>query len=593
MIVPMKKIFMVTQKKDMVSALEKLRDLGLVHVEHLASLGGERLGELKDQAALLSRVIAVLSSKEYHSKKVKQLSLTEWELEAEKIIDWLAQIGQLKEGLIKQQVIISHWEPWGDFNPRDLVELNQKGVRVCLCELPTEDMHELPHEFMMRSVYRVGKNSRCLAVCSDPDTPWPFEQIPLPPEGIVRMRGQQDQARYDIGETKGKIADAVQYLDAFKSTLKAIQDALRFEEVSAGTRKAETLAVLKGFVPVASVDQLEKKAAAEQWGLVVEDPDDGDQVPTLLKNPKWVEMIKPVFGMIEIMPGYAEVDISAFFLVFFSVFFGILIGDAGYGLLFMLGTLIVHLKLKNKVKDHNPFILMYVLSLCAVAWGVLTGTFFGQQWLEHKLNPMVPWLTKQENVQLLCFFIGGIHLSIAHIWRMILKFPSASFIGEIGWISMLWFMFFLSKTLVLGHPFPSASNVLGIGGAVLIVFFTKPNINPLKAIGPGMGEIALNGINSFTDIVSYIRLFAVGLASVAVADAFNSMALEIGFGSFFIGLGSALILVVGHGFNIVLGAMSILVHGLRLNVLEFSGHLNIEWAGQKFNPFQRLKNVSE
>ncbi|MCK5580108.1 MAG: hypothetical protein KAJ18_02420, partial [Candidatus Omnitrophica bacterium] len=130
-----------------------------------------------------------------------------------------------------------------------------------------------------------------------------------------------------------------------------------------------------------------------------------------------------------------------------------------------------------------------------------------------------------------------------------------------------------------------------IVGPVLVVGFTSPNKNPLKAIGPGLGDLALNVINTFTDVVSYIRLFAVGLATVAVADATNAMAMDIGFGSPVSAIITLIILFIGHTINIILALMAILVHGLRLNVLEFSGHLNMEWAGFSYSPFRRIRKA--
>ena len=97
-------------------------------------------------------------------------------------------------------------------------------------------------------------------------------------------------------------------------------------------------------------------------------------------------------------------------------------------------------------------------------------------------------------------------------------------------------------------------------------------------------------MNSFTDVVSYIRLFAVGAATVAVADAFNQMASGIGHGNLFAGFLTAFVLLFGHTLNILLGAMAILVHGVRLNVLEFSSHLNMEWSGVEYAPFKQEGN---
>ena len=121
---------------------------------------------------------------------------------------------------------------------------------------------------------------------------------------------------------------------------------------------------------------------------------------------------------------------------------------------------------------------------------------------------------------------------------------------------------------------------------VAVIFFTKPNINPLKSIGPGLGNFVSNIINTFTDIVSYIRLFAVGLVTVALADTTNEMAALVGFDNILKVFGAIMILLLGHGLNMLLALLAILVHDIRLNVLEFSGHLNMEWSGVRFSPFK-------
>ena len=327
------------------------------------------------------------------------------------------------------------------------------------------------------------------------------------------------------------------------------------------------LSLLKGFCPADAVEQLEGAANAHRWGLVVEEPEEDDQVPTLLRNPKWIKIIDPVLKMINIVPGFKEFDVSFLFLIFFTLFFGMLIGDAGYGMVFLLLTGFAHFKMGKKTRDKGPFILMYVLSVVTIIYGGLTATFFGQKWLASSFHPVVPWLTDTVNVQKLCFLIGAIHLSIAHLWCAVKKWPSLELVRDIGWFCVIWGMFFMTHVLVLGAATPGFLLPLLIFGAVLILFIPKFKMAP---------TFPLDVINCFTDVVSYIRLFAVGLATVAVADAANDM--SIGWVIFL------------HTLNILLAAMAILVHGLRLNVLEFSGHLGMEWAGFQYSPFKREVN---
>lgn len=118
-----------------------------------------------------------------------------------------------------------------------------------------------------------------------------------------------------------------------------------------------------------------------------------------------------------------------------------------------------------------------------------------------------------------------------------------------------------------------------------MIFFTHPQRNVLKGIATGLGTVALSIVNNFTDVVSYIRLFAVGLASLAISETTNTLA--FGFGDGIVALiAGVVILITGHSLNIVLGPMSVLVHGVRLNVLEFSGHANVIWSGTAYEPFK-------
>jgi len=168
-----------------------------------------------------------------------------------------------------------------------------------------------------------------------------------------------------------------------------------------------------------------------------------------------------------------------------------------------------------------------------------------------------------------------------------LKLPSLSALAEFGWVGILWSAFLFAKMLILGEPLPSFAQWILLSGISLVVLFTDPRKNIFKGIGSGLGALALSLMNNFTDVVSYVRLFAVGMAGLAIAETCNIMAASLGGGSFILAAGSVLILIIGHGLNIVLCPMSVLVHGVRLNVLEFSGHASVTWSGQAYKPLKQ------
>lgn len=597
MIVPMKKVFVVAQKKETAGVLHDLRDLGVVHVEPQDFPSGVHVGEVAEEVNALRQAIFVLQAASTAGKPVAQERLSDWRQKTREILQLSSEAQQYRENMSKRQMLINQWESWGNFDPEDIKVLATQGIYVQLFERLQKDKTPVPEGVIVHTVSTQKGLWRCVAI-SRQEIKLPFTVISPPTMSLQQMKSLQQEELAKMEEYQKKIRGNARYLYFLQEVLKEREEALRFEEVVGGMKVEDHLTWLKGYCPVAECPRLEAAVKLRGWGLLLESPADGDKVPTLIKNPPWVEIIKPVFAIINVLPGYKEADISVVFLIFFSIFFGILIGDAGYGLLFLALTLLAQLKLKNKVKEKSPFYLIYVLSGCAIVWGVLTGTFLGTTLLGQFIKPVAGWLTENKNVQWLCFLLGTIHLTIAHVWRFTTKLPAVSAYAELGWVLVLWSAFLKASEMILGIPLWGFVKFIFLGGIGFIsmdILWGARNKNLLCFLGNILISLVLSFfsmISAFTDIVSYIRLFAVGLAGVAVADAFNEMALGFGFNSVAAGFMTTFILVLGHLFNIVLCGFGILVHGLRLNVLEFSGHLGLEWAGIKYDPFRKLNKSS-
>ena len=169
-----------------------------------------------------------------------------------------------------------------------------------------------------------------------------------------------------------------------------------------------------------------------------------------------------------------------------------------------------------------------------------------------------------------------------------------SWVADLGWLCAICALYFVVLYLVIGEQVnltPIAAVVLL--GFVLVVCFggMSPDKTFAQGLKAGLGNaftVFLNTISAFGNIMSYIRLFAVGMASLAIAHSFNNMAL--GFKGPLVVVG-ILIMLVGHGLNIVMGLLSVVVHGVRLNLLEFSGQLGMEWTGTAYAPFKKLDKI--
>ncbi|MCF8040167.1 MAG: hypothetical protein K9K79_12705, partial [Desulfohalobiaceae bacterium] len=339
--------------------------------------------------------------------------------------------------------------------------------------------------------------------------------------------------------------------------------------------------------------KLRRSSEKEGWGLFLREVTHADHPPTLIEYPAWVKPIKTVFDLIKVVPGYFETDISLPFFLFLSLFFAMIVGDAGYGALFILATLAAR---RFTPLPGHVFWLLLVMSGSTVVWGLLTGNIFGLEALPAAFRPLqIEWLTGQDadrHLMLLCFVIGAVQLSLAHVWRFLLLLPGLTALAQLGWIMVTWSMFFLARRFVLLEQFPDFMYIVLGSGLVLIAAFMRP----LRSIGrnwPEYVRLPLDLISSFVDLVSYIRLFAVGMATYAIAAAFNEMAAEVGSGGFFYGLLAACVIFFGHGLNILLATMGVLVHGVRLNTLEFAGHTGIQWSGRPFKPFVRSRTESQ
>jgi V/A-type H+-transporting ATPase subunit I len=283
-------------------------------------------------------------------------------------------------------------------------------------------------------------------------------------------------------------------------------------------------------------------------------------------------------------------------------------GDAGYGsLLFVIGIFAAIKTAKKGVPAGIKMLLL--LSISNIVWGVITCTWFGidTERLPDILKLLsVPAISNataalsaeskalvDQNLQIVCFSLALLQLGVAHIKGIFrtIRAKSLKCFAELGSLAMLVGMFNVVLALVVSNnyrriPFLPASMYLIAGGFGLFFIFASFEGNILKSILESCKNIisvVLGITNVFSDIMSYIRLWAVGLAGASISATVNTMAGPL-LGNFLIFLG-IILLVFGHGLNIILNVLSVLVHGVRLNTLEFSGHLGLTWSGTVYRPF--------
>ncbi len=596
MITPMQKISIMCLASDTENTLTELRELGVLHVTPCNESSGTTATDAHKRIEEAKIALSTLECEEHHHHDHCTCDTSEV---VDNVISELSALHEKyrhqSERLINLQHLQHSLLPYGDFDPKTIKKLAERGITVKLYHSRDIESIELDENLQLH-ILSQDKTGTYFAVIGDANFTINASEFHLHDKSYKEVEREISSVKLDIDFTK---ESCCKYFCCKQKVIDALherEEEHRYAEVHDSIGQHGKITYLRGYCPTESIPNVNESAIKHGWGILTEEPTPEDDVPTLLKLPRWVTPIKAVLDMLSILPGYRETDISSVFLIFFSIFFAILIGDAGYGILFLAITLFARSKMKKA--PAYPFVLFGILSVCTIFWGAVTGNYFGIQpdYLPRLLKGIqIDWLTgaaAQDNVMNLCFLIGAVHLTIAHVWNIIALAPDKKALAQVGWIGLVWSMYFTALNMVLGYEYPSFCLALFVASLVFILLFmTSPKEMKTEWIHHAMFPLSV--VNCFVDIVSYIRLFAVGLASLSVAQSFNDMAMQLGWKHIWTIPFIALILLLGHGLNITLCALGILVHGVRLNTLEFSLHKNLEWKGTAYTPFARKEQTTE
>ena len=633
MIVPMKKVSCVVMDKDRESSLEKLREAGVLHIER-KTVSSDTLALLLGRQVAMRKVIGYIQrySIKGSSGKISAEKAAGLCDRALGLIDEKKQLQDALNLLARERRTI---EGWGDFEPEDLKWLASRGIKLIPYELPQKIYDSIPDDIKLIVLSAGKRGAKVLALSEIPG----LNPLRLPENSLAGMEKKVQSIKSRLGGIEAEMAGLARHRHAIEVELRSLQARIEFETASAGMETLHdvppdsAVSWLCGYVPHDRLGRLKRAAADNGWALACGDPAPGDKPPTLVRNNAVVRLVHPLFSFLGTVPGYREYDISASYLIFFCLFFSMIFGDAAYGIIILIAGAAAGFmyQRKNKTAFPDTAKLIMLLSICTIAWGSVTGAWFAMpadklpRFLQSLVIPpfnnkgglaaFPPFISNifklpQEipvgelktrwNIQFLCFSTGAAQLIWGRSKNIKKLFPSLTAFAQAGWLLMMLGLYFLVLFMVLKVPLPSfAVYLIFTGLGMYFVFSEQKGGNFLKNIGKSFTNflsIFLTAVGSFADIISYIRLFAVGLAGSTIAGSFNSMALpEGGMGSFGIGFvlrvfAAVLVLVFGHALNIAMNGLSVIVHGVRLNLLEYAGnHLGMEWSGYAYKPFEEKK----
>lgn len=588
MIIPMKHLTVLSRTADRKAALTQLRDLGVLHLA-TATPDTAHVRNALEQVQQAERATTLVTA----AARAQRTSPTTTPIadpaanDPEAILALASAQEQAETELKNLEREYDRYRPFGDFDPASAAAMAAAGTPMTLFKAPVGTTIELAAGDPYRKILSETNEAYFGVQIGAGDLTDGFEPVDLPRRRLAEIGAARDDAIQRIAKIEQSLAAAAINLDALQHHRDTRADAYDFAAAYEGMSRNDDIAWLVGYVPAEKIQTVFDAAHKQGWAILARDPEPDEEVPTLLRPPRLFAPFLRVFDFLGINPAYNEADVSGMFYVFFTIFFAMLIGDAGYGLILLAGAL--WMRRKAATLPHGIPTLFTVFAVATIAWGLLSANYFGinPEALPGPLNHGIArWLAEQNNIMLVCFALGAVHMSLGHAWNAILLFPDSRFLAQVGWCGVVATMFCAACTVIGIFTFPKFMLSVGAVSILLVAVFMLKR-NELKTKGVELGMLPLTIIGTLGDVISYVRIFAVATASLKLAATFNDMAIGLALPLIVKIPVLVLILLLGHGLNLAMGGLSILVHAIRLNTLEFSNHKGITWSGFEYKPLRR------
>lgn len=597
-IVKLEKLSLIGLLSDKDRVLDRLQSLGCMHLLPLACTPRDMEGlppERAENARKALRYLMDVPEKRHQIRNDSRFNMDT------AVFAVLANRHRLRDVMDRRDALwqrISSLALWGDFELPHLDELN--GNRLWFYVVPRNRMHQLAGSELPWQVVHQDYNADWVVAISPEEPPsesMPVQRVRTGPHSLSWLRRHLEATELELEDIHAERQSLTRWIYQMTRHLAAAENVASLKYAKTHTLDRDTLFAVQGWVPSDETDGV--RALAQEMGLalLIEPTAPGDKPPTLLKNPETLAAGEDLVGFYQV-PAYHAWDPSRVLFFSFALFFAMILSDAGYAA--VLGVMLaVYWRHMGCSRNGRRFrVLASLLVGGSLVWGVLVGSYFGFGpppgfWL---LPPAILDLRDFDTMMHISVGIGVLHLIMAN-GHVVLQ----DWGGTEGGVAMGWILAMLGGyALWLGGGAPGLTATMGQTGILvglgLVLFMAggrRPrgiHSVPLRLLD---GLWALTRVTKvFGDVLSYLRLFALGLASASLALTFNDLARQVNEEVEGLGLLLAImIMLVGHLLNLALSIMSGVVHGLRLNYIEF-----FNWAlsgeGYPFRPFSK-KELNE
>ena len=606
MITKMKKLTFLVYHKEYEEFLNSLRELGVVHIVEKQQ-GAADNTELQENIRLFNRLAATLKLLQNQKHEKNAVIATEGGTATRgmQVLDEVdalqtehGKLSQQLQSYAKEKEVL---EVWGNFEQTGIQKLKDAGYIIGFYSCSEGSYkEEWETEYNAMIVNRISSKVFFVTVTkAGQEVDLDVEQAKLPAYSLSRLEALYDTTEQAIeGNEKKLVALSETDIPSLKAALKELQSQIEFSKVvlSSEQTAGDKLMLIEGWAPAYSKVEIEAYLNDAHVYYEITDPMPGDNVPIRLNNKGFFAWFEPICKLY-MLPKYNELDLTPFFAPFFMVFFGLCLGDSGYGLFLFLGATAYRLLAKKVTPSMKSIIsLIQVLSASTFFCGLLTGTFFGANiydldWpIVQRLKHAV--LMDNNDMFRLSLILGVIQILFGMVLKAVnqtIQFGFKYAIATIGWIILLVStavsaLFSSSELLSMGGT--AYKVVLCISGAMIFLFNT-PGKNIFMNIGLGLWDSYNMVTGLLGDVLSYVRLFALGLSGGILAGVFNSLAVGMSPDNVIAGpIVMVLIFVIGHAINMFMNVLGAMVHPMRLTFVEFFKNSGYEGGGKEYKPFK-------
>ena len=602
----MKKLTFLVYHKEYEEFLNSLRELGVVHIVEKQQ-GAADNTELQENIRLFNRLAATLKLLQNQKHEKNAVIATEGGTATRgmQVLDEVdalqtehGKLSQQLQSYAKEKEVL---EVWGNFEPTGIQKLKDAGYIIGFYSCSEGNYkEEWETEYNAMIVNRISSKVFFVTVTkAGQEVDLDVEQAKLPAYSLSRLEALYDTTEQAIeGNEKKLVALSETDIPSLKAALKELQSQIEFSKVvlSSEQTAGDKLMLIEGWAPAYSKVEIEAYLNDAHVYYEITDPMPGDNVPIRLNNKGFFAWFEPICKLY-MLPKYNELDLTPFFAPFFMVFFGLCLGDSGYGLFLFLGATAYRLLAKKVTPSMKSIIsLIQVLSASTFFCGLLTGTFFGANiydldWpIVQRLKHAV--LMDNNDMFRLSLILGVIQILFGMVLKAVnqtIQFGFKYAIATIGWIILLVStavsaLFSSSELLSMGGT--AYKVVLCISGAMIFLFNT-PGKNIFMNIGLRLWDSYNMVTGLLGDVLSYVRLFALGLSGGILAGVFNSLAVGMSPDNVIAGpIVMVLIFVIGHAINMFMNVLGAMVHPMRLTFVEFFKNSGYEGGGKEYKPFK-------